>query len=115
MNDTGALVLPSLAMSDPETPDPAPGAIAELVPEPAPEAVPEDPAVAAMARCLAAGDHHAARVRAEALVKSDDPVHQEAGRAMLQRLRPDVRVSAVFVLTGGLILALALHWLGHRA
>lgn len=124
-------MLPSQAMRDPETPAPdpetpapAPEALSEPpsepvpepVPEPAPEAaLPEDPAVAAMAQCLAAGDHHAARIRAEALVKSDDPGQQEAGRAMLQRLRPDARVSAVFVVTGGLILALALHWLGHRA
>lgn len=101
--------------TDPETPaDTAP---AETPAEPAApaEPAPVDEAIAAMERCLAAGDHHAARTQAEALMASDNPARQAAGRAMRDRLRPDVRVSVVFAVTGGLIAALALHWLGHRA
>jgi hypothetical protein len=99
----------------PETPTDTPPAETPVeAPAPA-EAAPVDEAIAAMERCLAAGDHHAARTQAEALLASDNPARQAAGRAMRDRLRPDLRVSVVFAVTGGLIAALALHWLGHRA
>jgi len=107
-------------MDQPESPVPegpeGSEAVANPVADPPPsDPPPSDPAVQAMEQCLAAGDHRATRARAEVLAKSEEAGQREAGRAMLERLRPDARVSAVFVLTGGLMLALALHWLGHRA
>lgn len=114
MNAARVGCYPLSIVSDTET---APETPAETPAEPAApaEPAPVDEAIAAMERCLAAGDHHAARTQAEALMASDNPARQAAGRAMRDRLRPDVRVSVVFAVTGGLIAALALHWLGHRA
>lgn len=115
MNAAPIRCYPPLTVADietaPETPAEAPAEAPAGTPA---ETAPVDEAIAAMARCLAAGDHHAARLQADALLASDNPARQAAGRALRDQLRPDARVSAVFAVTGSLIAALALHWLGHQ-
>lgn len=72
-----------------------------------------DPEVLTMQRCLDAGDHAEARAIAARLARSDDATKSQAGRTMLACFAPDPGATAAFIVTGGLIVMLAVHWLGH--
>lgn len=67
-----------------------------------------------MRAALDRGDHQQARAMAAALSASDDPALKLEGEAMAARFRRDPLIDAVFVVTGLLMLFLAVHYLGHR-
>lgn len=74
-----------------------------------------DPEVLAMDDALERGDHVAARELAQRLSRRGDDIGRAAGEAMLARLRPDLGVVIVLVVTGLMIVALALGYLGPRS
>jgi len=70
--------------------------------------------VQAMRAALDRGDHRQARSLAATLSTSGDPELKGAGEEMAARFRRDPWVDAVFVVTGLLMVFLAVHYLGHR-
>lgn len=100
-------------MTDTDTPTDAPTETPAVEPADPPAAT--DPDVLAMDDALERGDHVEARAIAARLAVSDDPATRDAGLAMLARLKPDTGIVVVLAVTGLLILALALGYLGPRA
>ena len=85
-----------------------------VAPEPQPPERVIDPCLVAMEDALDRGDHVETARLARTLTHSDDPETQTAGRAMIERLRPDPMILGVMISTGFLIVALALGYLGRH-
>lgn len=103
---------------EPESP-PEPEPAAADPPPPEAEAEPAAPVAPApdtqpLRDAFARGDHSEAGRIAREMVASGDPARVSEGEKALDRLRPDPKITAVFVATALLMLGLALHWLGHR-
>lgn len=65
-------------------------------------------------QALERGDHRLAASLARELLGSDDPVTREAAGATLHRLRPDPVIVGVLLASAAILVAITLHWFGHR-
>jgi hypothetical protein len=77
-------------------------------------AVSPDPELLRVDQALERGDHPLAARLARELLTSDDPARRTAGEATLQRLKPDPVIVGVLLASAAVLLAITLHWFGHR-